>query len=125
MSIWSVPDVGEEPETALVSWRIKQTHEGYRHLVGYAAQTHEGCVSSRLQSFDTKQLRAVSASGRVYRLEGGPGHHPDADYVWQVYAARYVVEHTDISERIWAAHCRLAGVTADCIVLPPTAKESP
>jgi hypothetical protein len=78
-SIWSVPSVEDEPVVRLTSWRVFEL-EGLRHLVGYHAAGYEGRVSTRIIEIQPG-LRFITASGRVYLLEGPSGFDRDASYV--------------------------------------------
>lgn len=85
MSLRSIPV--HEPAATLLNWSI---HEVQRtaldapspHLVGYALEAGEGRVSSAIVELDVDTRRIRTKSGRLYRLSGAPGRHPDADYVW-------------------------------------------
>lgn len=88
-SIWEATPVSAEPETTLTNWRIYQVQrvEGEEkdtiHFVGLASSYFEGRVSSPILSFDEVKMEGISRSGRVYKLEGKPGSHPDAQHVWK------------------------------------------
>jgi hypothetical protein len=87
MSVWPVPLVDEQPEATLESWnayevQIPSFPNPTRHLAGYAAEDREGRVTSSIVEFDPTSRKVRTASGRVYRLSGGPGANLDADYVW-------------------------------------------
>lgn len=105
MSVWKVNAVADEPETRLLSWRVMELTDGSRHLVGYAVPAREGRTSSVVEEFDIGRLRAVTGSGRVYKLVGPPGHDSDALYVWDRWRRiNEVAEFTDITTRVWSEH---------------------
>jgi hypothetical protein len=80
--IWATNPVTEQPELTLVQWGVRQLPDGSRSLVGWCIENAEGRVSSAIHEFDQESLRGRTASGRVYQLQGPPGHDPDAEYVW-------------------------------------------
>jgi len=119
-------NVADEPETTLVGWQVMQLPDGDRHLVGYAIEAREGRVSSRVETFDPSRLRAVTGSGRVYRLNGHPGGNSDAEYVWRRWQRiNAVSDYDDVTQQVWAAHCRLAGAGAEGVVAATVTKDSP
>lgn len=83
MPVWSTTSVEDVPELQLRDWRVYESPEGDRHLVGYNITESEGRVSSAISEFDAQSQRAVTSSGRVYELVGPSGHNADADYVWK------------------------------------------
>jgi hypothetical protein len=54
MKIWSVDGVDGEPEITLVRWRILETDEGDRHLVGAREDDFTGMVSTAITTFDLR-----------------------------------------------------------------------
>ena len=85
--IWATTPVSETPEIVLRSWRVMQLKDGDRHFVGYNVTEHEGRVSSKIVQFDKETMRGVTASGRVYQLEGPSGYNGDAIYTWNKWQA--------------------------------------
>lgn len=88
MGIWNVASIEEEPTTTLHRWQVFETPDGTRHFCGYATAQREGRVSSAVVAFDPATMSGRTASGRVYRLEGPGGLHPDADYVKSFWLER-------------------------------------
>lgn len=88
MSVWTIAPVAEQPETILHRWHVFETPKGTRHFCGYAMAYGEGRVSSPVVAFDPATMSGRTASGRVYRLDGPPGLHPDAAYVKGIWLAR-------------------------------------
>jgi len=84
--IWKTEPVASQPRLRLASWRIMRTERGEIHFIGYAVDNHEGRVSTAIQSLDLAARTGVTRSGRLYELIGKPGHDPDADYVWAMWA---------------------------------------
>ncbi|MGY3581980.1 hypothetical protein ACVIGB_001097 [Bradyrhizobium sp. USDA 4341] len=82
MSVHLVPPVNVEPETVLTRYRVFELPAGTRHFCGYVDSAFEGRVSSGILSWDPDTMIGITRSGRRYRLEGDPGMHPDALYVW-------------------------------------------
>lgn len=67
-----VRPVGEEPYVELNSWHfVQQNGAGFR-LVGIPAGTKRGRITSAIVDYDAAERRAVTESGRVYRLVGEP-----------------------------------------------------
>jgi hypothetical protein len=84
MPVWNPSAIGTEPVTRLRDWRVVRVLDsGHWHLVGFAVDAREGRVSSPVVSLDQSERRAETKSGRVYLLEGPPGTHADALYVWE------------------------------------------
>lgn len=79
-SIWIVDSIEDEPETQLIRWQIFEVN-GNRHFMGYNYAGMEGRVSSKIITFDEKEMRGITRSGRVYQLVDEPGFNHDADYV--------------------------------------------
>lgn len=98
MCVWSISPIEDEPETTLYGWHIFETPAGTRHFCGYARAQREGRVSSAVIAFDPATMSGRTASGRVYRLEGPRGSHPDADYVKSAWLARAGCESATVVE---------------------------
>lgn len=76
--IWSTKSVVDCPERTLRLWRFfeiqfPQKPNRTRHFVGYSVHDRAGQVSSAIQQFDSKTMRGITESGRVYQLLGLPG----------------------------------------------------
>lgn len=84
--IWKTAPVASQPRLRLASWRIMRTDRGEIHFIGYAVDNHEGRVSTGIQPLDLAARTGETRSGRLYELIGKPGHYPDADYVWAMWA---------------------------------------
>lgn len=99
MNVWRTAPVAYEPEILLGHWRIIELPDGDRHFYGYRLDAAEGRVSSKIVTYDPVAKRGVTRSGRVYRLEGESGFHPDAEYVWAAWKRlNDVVEFKDITK---------------------------
>lgn len=85
MSVWKPGDITEEPEVILLNWKILEVESNDRHFCGYNISLGEGRVSSRIEEFDPSTMMGRTRSGRIYSLQGAPGFHPDADYVWATW----------------------------------------
>jgi len=84
--IWKTEPVTSQPRLRFSKWRIMQTECGEIHFVGYAVANHEGRVSTAIESLDLAARTGVTRSGRLYELIGEPGHDPDGDYIWAMWA---------------------------------------
>lgn len=86
----AIDPVTVEPVTFLSSWQLVELKNGdgqrTRHLIGCA--DFAGRVSTDLVAFDVLALRATTQSGRVYVLEGPPGHDSDADWLFAGWLRR-------------------------------------
>lgn len=92
MPVFNVASVHEEPEESMSQWSVHDvSYRGLKdrtqHLVGYIARQRLGRVSSAIHAFDRDKMRIKTRSGRIYQLEGLPGFHADADYVWTQWKA--------------------------------------
>lgn len=86
MPVWNIASVADQPQLRLRRWCIYETDMKTRHFVGWNVTDGEGRASTAISTFDEKTRRGVTASGRVYQLEGPPGHDPDGEYVWHAWA---------------------------------------
>lgn len=87
---WKVEPVTVEPELILRDWcflKVNKTFESL-HLMGYVESNMEGRVSSAVASFDKETMQAITASGRIYKLEGASRYNYDADYVLRHWLKR-------------------------------------
>ena len=102
MPIWNVPPPDIEPVAMLVIWRVFETNLGTRHFVGFDPIAEEGRVSSAIVGLDTDGACGSTSSGRVYRLEGPPGDHPDAAATWADWARHNgVTRASDVTELLF------------------------
>lgn len=85
MPIWDTQPPSRQPELTLKQWRVKQLPDGDRHLMGYCLENGEGRVSSRIVRLDCGSRIVETGSGRIYQLQGPPGNHMDAEYVWNFW----------------------------------------
>lgn len=106
MNIWRPTSASEQPVTTLINWQVFDVPDDNpakgctRHFIGLALESRkEGRVSSPIKEFDASKGEGRSQSGRIYRLQGMPGTHPDAHYVWHtwqhIYKTADVVEVTE------------------------------
>jgi len=103
--VWTTQPVTEQPKLTLSSWSVNQLLNGDRHFVGWCIENREGRVSSKIEIFDAVTLRGITQSGRVYPLNGRPGHNSDADYVWKRWARiNSVNEFIDVSAEVFGYH---------------------
>lgn len=111
MSVWRPTSSKHQPVTTLVDWQVfdvprnDPTKGSTRHFVGLAVESErEGRVSSAIQEFDVSKGQGRSGSGRIYRLQGAPGTHPDAQYVWKTWqrVAR-APDPVDVTQELYQA----------------------
>jgi hypothetical protein len=103
MPLWKTQAVDVEPEIVLVRWRILQTDQGDRHLVGAREDDFTGRVSTAVLEFDVSRLVAVTQSGRIYQLSGAPGYSGDAQYVWENWCVvNRVTSYEDVTSSVYA-----------------------
>jgi hypothetical protein len=81
---WNVSAVSSGPEVFLSRWRIFETDDGLRRLVGYDSVDH-GRVSSALVTFNQKTMHVQSSDGLTYRLLGKPGNFWDVIDTWDIW----------------------------------------
>lgn len=105
MPVWATIPVTNQPTLTLERWSIFELPDGDRHFVGWAVENREGRVSSRIEQFDVKTMCGVTSTGRVYKLEGGPGRNMDAEYTWNSWRAiNDVTAFVDVSQMVWSKH---------------------
>lgn len=103
MPAWLIAPVEDEPETSLAQWQVMELPNGDRHFVGYAVEDREGRASSAVVVLDTATMSGVTTSGRIYRLQGRPGYHADAEYTWRRWARiNGASDWKDVSAEVWA-----------------------
>ena len=97
LSIWKVKDISDEPETFLTQWSVWKVDDETIHFVGWAG--YEGRVCSAVQSYDPKTKCGITKSGRIYKLQGEPGHNWDALHVWDAWKRiNHVVNAEEITQ---------------------------
>ncbi len=83
------PEPGDDA-VIIALWSIKEiiygdNKEPTHHLIGFMPQDSTGRVSSAIQFFDSERRVIQTNSGRLYKLYGLPGSHPNADHVWGLW----------------------------------------
>lgn len=117
MPIWLPATADKEPDVTLTSWGafevlIPRIGRPTTHVVGYSNKGGEGRVSSSFTKLDAKRGQVISKSGRAYRLEGPPGLHPDADYVWRQWQSTWeAAVLKDVSLQLFETITTAAGQT--------------
>ncbi len=88
--IFGIPDPvpTDDFARAIARWSIREVIYGNnnvprRHLVGFILQGSLGRTSSDIQSFNKKKMVIETRSGRLHKLHGRPGDHPDSEHVWR------------------------------------------
>ncbi|CAJ8264268.1 Uncharacterised protein [Burkholderia pseudomallei] len=104
MSRQPAPLTAVEPDVLLWRWRIFETDDCLKRLVGYDLLDRE-CVTSALVSFSHKDMRAKTSDGLTYQLMGKPGFFWDVVDVWDAWfnSAGAV---KDVTERLLAKSTR-------------------
>lgn len=73
-----------EPDVYFSRWRIFETNDGLKRLVGFDSVDH-GRVSSALVTFNPKTMHVQSSDGLTYRLLGEPGSFWDVIDIWDIW----------------------------------------
>ena len=101
--VWRVAAVSQQPSLTLVRWQVLQLPSGRRHFAGWAVQNREGRASTAIVEFDAASMCGVTASGRVYQLDGPPGEDSEGTYVWQAWSRiNDELVWADVSKEVWA-----------------------
>ncbi|MFM0543709.1 hypothetical protein PQR29_03165 [Paraburkholderia strydomiana] len=79
-----VPLSAVEPDVYLSRWRIFETDDGLKRLVGYDS-VDQGRVSSALVEFNPKASHVQTSDGLTYRLLGEPGFFWEIIDTWDVW----------------------------------------
>lgn len=95
-------------DVLLEHWRVFETDDGLRRLVGNHLHGH-GCVSAALVYFDGKTLRAETLDGLSYQLFGKPGWFWDVVDVWDGWREVQGGMTRDVTEQLLAESGRDAG----------------
>lgn len=91
-----------EPDGVLSRWRIFETDDGLKRLVGFDT-CDNGCVSSALVSLNPKTMLAETIDGVTYRLMGKHGWFWDVVDVWDIwFEANGTGVVKDVTERLLA-----------------------
>jgi len=79
----------DAPHIVLTKWSVYETpirgedEPWTRHIVGYSKEHGAGQASAAIVAFDPLRRVALTKSGRLYRLDGPPGHSLAGNLVWQ------------------------------------------
>lgn len=99
--------VSDQPNAALRHWRVYALVSGERFLVGQVLETGCARVTTPVATLDTRELRATTQSGRVYRLEGEPDSSGTAEFVWSLWVVQNICcGWRDATDEVWSAHLR-------------------
>lgn len=83
--IFKPKDVTSEPVVEMSYWSIRSAIDGVdgetKHLVGCVDGF--GRVSSPITEISDNHV--YTSSGRIYKLIGNSGNHPNAVYVWMMW----------------------------------------
>lgn len=93
-----------EPDVLLFRWRMFETDDCLKRLVGYDLLDQE-FVTSALVSFNQQDMQAKASDGHTYRLVGKPGWFWDVVDVWDAsFNSAGAVK--DVMERLLAKSIR-------------------
>lgn len=97
-----LPSVAEQPQVVLYDWQVVETPTGEWFLSGIdlSRGIDERRASTAVVSFKPRTGVAVTASGRVYRLQGHRAGYGAAGPLDRVLYQHGVTSVTDISERV-------------------------
>ncbi|WP_321795273.1 BPSL0761 family protein [Caballeronia sp. J97] len=108
MSTSDTCSVSVELEIRLIEWRVMAVMPGGGfHFVGFNEATSVGRVSSPILSFDSRDGRGLTTSGRCYRLNGESGSSRLAESVWSVYCFRNRIEDHFDATHLFALEDRM------------------
>lgn len=79
-----IPLNAVEPDVYLSRWRIFESDDGLKRLVGYDS-VDQGRVSSALVTFNQKTMHVQTSDGLTYRLLGEPGFFWDVIDTWDIW----------------------------------------
>jgi hypothetical protein len=107
--IFGIPDPDPNDDFAIVIalWSIREVIYGNnnvptRHLVGFVLQESLGRASSAIQSFDKEKMLIETRSGRLYKLHGHPGDHPDSEHVWRRWKDfNHAQDEKNVTDEYW------------------------
>lgn len=91
--------IASEPAVLLSRWRIFETDDGLKRLVGFD-NLDQGCVSSALVKFDQNAMQARTTDGSTYRLLGEPGFFLTVVEVWDTRFRREAGVTKDVTEQM-------------------------
>lgn len=111
-NVWAQPPVNVQPSKFVSPWSVHRAtpKDGQPsdlfglHFVGRDLREWNGCVSSKIVSFDPTTMRGTTSSGRIYQLESQPGHCADGDYVLDHWADFNNVDVQDVTEEFMKTH---------------------
>lgn len=69
----NAPPISDEPEEILTDWRIFRLPNGDQHFCGFRENGATIRTSSRIILFHAETNTGMTASGRIYRLQGPQG----------------------------------------------------
>lgn len=107
MAIWQSRSVDQVPEVVLAEWRILETSNGDRHLIGHRPTKGTVRVSSAIVDIDWGTRTCATRSGRRYVLDGAPSVDLSASaLVWAEWCrANRIDRYRDVTAEV------LAGLT--------------
>lgn len=85
----SIQALQDSPHIVLTKWSVYETpirgedEPWTRHLVGYSKEQSAGQASAAVIAFDPQRRLALTQSGRLYQLDGPPGHSLPGNLVWR------------------------------------------
>lgn len=86
-------------------WQLRMLELGKGCVIGYCVEICRGQVVSDVVALDIACSVVVAGTGRLYRLEGPPGPHVDADLAWDRWTrASGTPKWADMSAELWGQH---------------------
>ncbi|MEN5181066.1 hypothetical protein ABE501_14940 [Comamonas testosteroni] len=87
MTSWSIESIDDSPDVELIRWAVYEVQLASRdtptqHLVGTRRQNPFGKVSSAIMAIDPARHLVMTASKKVYELQGESGFDAGGDTVW-------------------------------------------
>lgn len=104
MAIWQSRSVDKVPEVVLTEWRILETSNGDKHLIGHRTTQDTVRISSAIVNVDWSTRTCATRSGRRYVLEGAPSADLSAsELVWEEWCrVNRVDRYRDVTAEVLA-----------------------
>ena len=102
-TVYATAPVSDEPAIDLRGWAVHEVKSGdvtEQFIIGAYLDADYGRLSTPVQQLDFSARSARTTSGRLYRLHGPPGPHPDGTWLWR--AVFKATPYEDVTAKIWA-----------------------
>lgn len=107
---WPTRPVAEEPICMLIRWRVVEIAASL-HFLGWHRADGGGRISSKLVGLDPVVRGGITASGRIYLVDGPSGYDADAEYVlgrWLERSSRRAEDVLDVTAEVEELFSRAA-----------------